>query len=171
MCVFYRILELKGIQLPHFSEKQVLNISYTFVTEFGLEGPCPFNYCLLLFSIENLFCLWFVTQMGSSCRWPSNNIWKFNWWCLSVSRSNSLPWCFHIWLSTNMYKRLEHVVQGTSSILSFVIEHAKYIWEYLGRKGDNKDREKEEINENIGSFWWCLFSALLTSKILLQSNF
>jgi hypothetical protein len=70
-----------------------------------------------------------------------------------------------------MYKRLEHVVQGTSSILSFVIEHAKYIWEYLGRKGDNKDREKEEINENIGSFWWCLFSALLTSKILLQSNF
>lgn len=122
------------------------NISWHFVIEFGLEAPSPFNYYHRSFSMMRLFCLWLISQMVSSCRWPSDSIWKFDWWCLSISRSNSLPWCFHCWLSTNMYRRLEHVVQGNGFIFHkfLYIEHLKYVLGYLGGKDDNKNREGEK---------------------------
>ena len=122
---------------------QVPSILWLFVTEFGLETPCPFNYCLASFSMVRLFWLWFITQVVSSSKWPSDSIWKFDWRCLGISRSNSLPWCFHFWLSTNMYRNLEHVVQGNGFIFHKFLSRTFKVQVGVLVGGDDNNRGRE----------------------------
>lgn len=56
------MLELEGTQPPHLVDKEVLNISWLFVIESGLEAPCPFNYCLPSFSFVSLLPLFDITD-------------------------------------------------------------------------------------------------------------
>lgn len=152
------MLELEGTQPPHLVDKEVLNISWLFVIESGLEFlPLALSITVFHHSLLWVCCLCLILQMVSSCWWPSDSVWKFDWWCLSISRSNSLPWCFHFWLSTNMYRKLEHVVQGDGfTFHKFLFRMFKVCVRVFWGEDANKDR-KGRNNWKYGVFLFLLF--------------